>query len=153
MLAAAGGPDVHPHAVSDPAERVRWDAGMKRADEDLHTLDAFFRDILDGKLSTKKADERGFTFFGVQGPWYTVGYRTAVTIETALGRNELVRAFCDERLLPQTYNRAADKLRREGACWSAGLWPGWTGCAGSPEETPPARRRGFSSRGRATGWC
>ncbi len=119
MLAAAGGPDIHPHAVSEPSERARWDADMKRADEDLRALDAFFRSILDGRLSGEKADERGFTFFGVQGPWYTVGYRMAVTIETAFGRDELVRAFCDERLLPRTYNRAADKLRREGARWSA----------------------------------
>ncbi len=28
MLAAAGGPSVHPHAVSDPAERARWDKDM-----------------------------------------------------------------------------------------------------------------------------
>ncbi|MGE5278086.1 MAG: DUF5700 domain-containing putative Zn-dependent protease [Acidobacteriota bacterium] len=124
MLAAAGGPDVHPHAVSEPSERARWDADMKRADEDLRTLDAFFRDLLDGRLSGEKADERGFSFFGVQGPWYTVGYRMAVAIETAFGREELVRAFCDERLLLRTYNRAADELRRKGARWSSGLLAG-----------------------------
>jgi hypothetical protein len=32
-----------------------------------------------------------------------------------------VRAFCDERLLLQSYNRAADKLGRKDARWSAAL--------------------------------
>lgn len=45
----------------------------------------------------------------------------AITIERAFGRGELVRAFCDERLLLQSYNRAADKLGRKDARWSAAL--------------------------------
>ena len=150
MLAAAGGPDVHPHAVSEPSERARWDADMNRADADLRTLDAFFRDILAGRLSGEKADERGFTFFGVQGPWYTVGYRMAATIELAFGRDELVRAFCEERLLPQTYNRAADRLRRKGARWSAGLLAGLEACAGPSEGRLPPIPRGTRE---PQAWC
>lgn len=84
MLAAAGGPDIHPHAVSRAEDRARWDRDFARADEDLRTLDRFFRDILEGKLDEAGANERGFSFFGVQGPWYTVGHRMAVSIERAL---------------------------------------------------------------------
>jgi len=34
MLAAAGGPDVHPHATSSEADRARWDRDMARVRED-----------------------------------------------------------------------------------------------------------------------
>lgn len=119
MLAAAGGPDVSPHAASDPADRARWERDLARSNADLSALDAFFRDLLAGRLAEAKADERGFGFFGVQGPWYTVGYRMAVSIERALGRAALVEALCDVRTLPATYNRAADALRDRGARWSA----------------------------------
>jgi hypothetical protein len=124
MLAAAGGPDVHPHAVSPAEERARWDADLKHVDEDLRALDAFFREILDGKLTGDSMDERGFSFFGVQGPWYTVGYRMAVEIEKASGREEMMRAFCDVRRLPETYNRSAEKLHLKGARWSRALLDG-----------------------------
>ena len=125
MLAAAGSPDADPHAESPPEDRARWERDLRRADEDLVTLDRFFTDILQGRLTAEKADERGFSFFGEQGPWYTVGYRMAVTIERAFGRAELIRAFCDVRRLPGTYNRAADKLGIKGSRWSetvAGDW-------------------------------
>jgi hypothetical protein len=125
MLAAAGSPDADPQAASLPQDRARWQRDLRRADEDLVSLDRFFRDVLQGRLTAEKADERGFSFFGEQGPWYTVGYRMAVTIERAFGRAELIRAFCDVRLLPATYNRAADKLEIKGPRWSeavAGAW-------------------------------
>jgi hypothetical protein len=121
MMAAAGGPGEHPHAASPLDERARWDRNMERADDDLRTLDVFFRDVLAGRLAGEAADERGFSFFGVQGPWYTVGYRMAVAIEKAFGPEELIRVFCDPRLLPDAYNRAADKLRLAGARWSRDL--------------------------------
>jgi Putative zinc dependent peptidase (DUF5700) len=118
MLAAAGGPNAHPHAASPPEERARWDRDMRSFDRDLETLDGFFREVLSGKLAGEAADERGFTFFGVQGPWYTVGYRMSVAIEKAFGRDALVRDFCDPRTLPEAYNAAADRLGIEGARWS-----------------------------------
>ena len=49
MLAAAGGPDVHPHAVSKAADRERWDRDAARFPEDLRKLEAFFRDLLAGR--------------------------------------------------------------------------------------------------------
>src|SRR5437899_6336594 len=82
MLAAAGGPEVHPHATSPEAERARWDRDMTHFNGDLRELDRFFRDILDGRLAgDDEVRKAGMAFFGVQGPWYTVGYRMATVIE------------------------------------------------------------------------
>jgi hypothetical protein len=121
MLAAAGGPGAHPHQESPKEERHRWDRDIGNFDSDLSRLDRFFRDVVVGRLNEKDADEQGFSFFGVQGPWYTVGYRMAATIERAFGREALVRAFCDVRRLPAAYNRAAERLERRGARWSREL--------------------------------
>jgi hypothetical protein len=125
MLAAAGSPDADPHAASTPEDRARWEKDLRHADEDLVSLDRFFTDILEGRLTAEKADERGFSYFGVQGPWYTVGYQMAVTIERAFGRDELIRTFCDSRLVPAAYNRAADKLGIKGSRWSTAVTGGW----------------------------
>jgi hypothetical protein len=118
MLAAAGNVDTHPHQVSAPADRDRWDADMKNVDRDLENLDAFFREILEKRLTSEQADTRGAAFFGIQGPWYTVGYQMATTIERAFGRREMIQCFCDARRLPGAYNQAADKLHQGDARWS-----------------------------------
>lgn len=109
MLAAAGGPDVHPHAASDAAERARWDRDVANASKDLKEVEAFFLDVLDGRLDEKATREKAFSFFGVQGPWYTVGWKMCVTIEKALGRERLLAAFCDPRAFLSTYQEAAEK--------------------------------------------
>jgi hypothetical protein len=133
MLAAAGGPAAHPHAASPAADRARWDRDMARVGADLETLDRFFRDILERRITAEEADRRGFSYFGVQGPWYTVGYRMAATIERAFGRSELIRAFCETRGLPGTYSRAAGALRLPGPRWRV-----WSDA--EPEAEPgPAR--------------
>lgn len=126
MLAAAGSPDVHPHAASPARDRERWDRDMAGFDRDLRALEKFFLDVLDGKLgSREKIDEAGAAFFGEQGPWYTVGYRMAVVIEKHDGRAELIECMSDARRLLATYDRdAADINAREGgrlALWSPGL--------------------------------
>jgi hypothetical protein len=38
MLAAAGGPDVHPHAVSASDERARWDKDVANFNDDLKNV-------------------------------------------------------------------------------------------------------------------
>jgi len=123
MLAAAGGPDVHPHAVSSAADRARWDKDVANFNDDLKKVEAFFNDILAGKLTEDQVREKGFSFFGVQGPWYTVGWRMAVLIEKTYGRAKLIECMCDQRLLLSTYNRAATKHNRHThhplALWSA----------------------------------
>ena len=122
MLAAAGGPDVHPHAVSGAEERARWDKDVANFNNDLRKVDAFFNDILAAKLTDDQVQEKGFSFFGVQGPWYTVGWRMAVLIEKTYGRAKLIECMCDQRQLLSTYDRAATKYNRHTraplALWS-----------------------------------
>ncbi len=106
MLAAAGGPDVHPHAVSGPAERAAWDADVARFPELLAEQDAFFLRVLDGTAGDAAAiDAKMAGYFGAQGAWYTVGWRMAVAIERALGRPRLIAAFQDGAVLA-AYNTA-----------------------------------------------
>nr|WP_277956974.1 DUF5700 domain-containing putative Zn-dependent protease [Anaeromyxobacter sp. SG17] len=54
MRAAAGGPDVHPHA-----ERARWDADLARAPEDLGAVSAFLLDVAEGRLVGDAMAEAG----------------------------------------------------------------------------------------------
>lgn len=118
MLAAAGGPDIHPHAVSPAEDRERWDRDVARFPEDLRKVDAFFRDVLAGKLAGEEAQKAAMAFYGEQGPWYTVGWKMAATIEKALGRDRLIAAACDPRRLLPAYEEAARKLGGEMPMWS-----------------------------------
>ncbi len=118
MLAAAGGPDTHPHVDSKPEDRARWDRDLLNFEADFRQVEAFLHDVASGKLEGQAMLEKGVSFFGIQGPWYTVGWKMAVTIEKNLGRETVVAAFCNPRRLLATYNRAAgDELPK----WSEDL--------------------------------
>jgi hypothetical protein len=114
MLAAAGGPGTHPHAVSPPEERARWDRDVQNYATDMVQLERFFDDILDGRLRGNDLTSRGMAFFGVQGPWYTVGWQMASTVERVFGRQRVVDSQCDMRLLLQAWNEAAQTLEARG---------------------------------------
>src|SRR5690606_20869332 len=45
VLAAAGGPDVHPHAASSATERAVWERDFALVETDMRRLEAFFLDI------------------------------------------------------------------------------------------------------------
>ncbi len=108
MLAAAGGPDVDPHAASSAADRARWNHDMANFSADLLSLNGFFLDILNGKFANRDAiDEKAGSFFGQQGPWYTVGYKMAVMVEKRFGRPALIETMLDPRRLLVLYNQAA----------------------------------------------
>jgi putative zinc-dependent peptidase DUF5700 len=110
MLAAAGGPDVDPHAASTPEEHARWDRDMANFDHDLRAVNAFFLDIVNGKFANDDAlTEKGSSFFGAQGPWYTVGYKMAVMVEKRFGRDALIGTMLDPRRLLLLYNQAASE--------------------------------------------
>ena len=114
MLAAAGSPTVHPHADSSPEDRARWDRDMAHFSGDLRTVERFFLDVIDGRLEGEDAvNGKAFTFFGVQGPWYTVGWKMATVVEKAYGRPALIDCMLDPRRLLATYNSAV-KERRSG---------------------------------------
>jgi hypothetical protein len=116
MMAAAGGPDVDPHASGTAEERARWTRDLANFNRDLQAVNAFFLDILNGKFATEEAvNETGSSFFGTQGPWYTVGYRMAVMVEKRFGRASLIETMLDPRRLLLLYNKAAgDQNARAG---------------------------------------
>jgi hypothetical protein len=123
MLAAAGGPNTHPHDVSTPDERARWERDMLDFNRDLRELEAFFLEVIDGRLATdEEVRQRGFAFFAIQGPWYTVGYRMAVIVERRYGRDTLIACMADPRQLLERYNAAAAEWDSQGseplALWS-----------------------------------
>lgn len=129
MLAAAGGPDVHPHAVSPADRRTQWDKDMGRFAEDLQEVDAFLLDVATGRLPPAAAQEKAMaTFWGRQGAWYTVGYRMARLIETSFGRERLLACMEDLSKLLSTYNEAARRHNQKGAdilpLWSEALLAG-----------------------------
>ena len=128
MLAAAGGPDVHPHAVSNVEERTRWDKDVANFNDDLKKVEAFLLDVLDKKLTGDDIQKTGFSFFGTQAAWYTVGWQMSVLIEQTYGREKLIECICDQRKLLSTYNQAAEKHNRNSrqplALWSSKLISG-----------------------------
>ncbi len=125
MLAAAGGPDIHPHAVSGAEERARWDRDMANFNVDLKKVESFFDDTLAGKLSEEQIQSTASGFFGVQGPWYTVGWKMSVVIEKTYGRAKLIDCICDQRKLLATYNSAVVEYNRKNGeqltTWSPSL--------------------------------
>lgn len=122
MLAAAGGPNLHPHASSAPADRARWDRDVARAAEHAKQLADFFGQAVRGTLAGEARQRAAFAFYGEQGPWYTVGYVMASAIERAFGRARVVECFCDTRQLLATYEAAAQKLGdRSLPRWPPGL--------------------------------
>ncbi len=126
MLAAAGGPEIHPHAVSNPEDRARWDKDVANFNEDLKRLEKFFLDVLEKRLTgDDNIQKAGFSFFGTQGGWYTVGWKMSVLIEKTYGRDKLIECICDQRKLLSTYNDAAQKHNRNSreplALWSDSL--------------------------------
>jgi hypothetical protein len=107
MLAAAGGPGVHPHAHSAPEDRARWERDVAAFATHLQAVERFFLDVIDGRLATEEqAREQAFTFYGVQGPWYTVGWKMAAVVEQRYGRQTLIACMLDPRRLLATYNAA-----------------------------------------------
>ena len=107
VLAAAGSPDVSPMADYPERDRVLWDLETERFGANLDDLNQFFLDTIHGDLRNDAVAHEGSIFFGYRGPWYTVGYRMAVTIERELGRPALVATLGDPRDFVARYNEAA----------------------------------------------
>jgi hypothetical protein len=125
MLAAAGGPDTHPHAVSRSEDRARWDKDVSNFNDDLKKVEKFFLGLLENRLTDEEAQKTFMSFLGIQGPWYTVGWKMSVMIENAFGRQKLIESFCDHRQLLPLYNKAAEQHNRQApeplVLWSESL--------------------------------
>lgn len=140
MLAAAGGPGVHPHASSSAEDRVRWDRDLANFNEDLKKVEKFFLNVLENRMSEDEKTKAGFSFFGVQGPWYTVGWKMAAVIEQSHGRAKLIECICDQRRLLPVFNEAVRKHNRSSkeslASWSDAIIDAISRPAA---QRPPAR--------------
>ena len=130
VLAAAGSPDVHAHATSDSGERAVWERDYAHVGRDLPRLDAFFLAIADGSMPSEEEQNRlGMSFVNTdsvpQGPYYTVGYLMARTVEKQLGRATLIASTCDPAGFLADYNRAAALQEQRGSArlprWSQAL--------------------------------
>lgn len=113
VLAAAGGPDVHPHAGRAEEEYVVWERDVARVGADLLAMDRFFLDIAEGRLADEdEIRARGFEFISTaevpQGAFYTLGWKMAAVVEKSGGRDVVVASVCDPRLLLAAWNRAAE---------------------------------------------
>jgi Putative zinc dependent peptidase (DUF5700) len=122
MLAAAGGPNVDPVATGSQELKANWERGKRDFNQDLEQVNAFFVDVLNSKIKEDAIHEKAASFFGLQGPWYTVGYRMAVLVEKGYGRKGLIECMRDRRLLLERYNQVAEKSNHNGgpqlALWS-----------------------------------
>lgn len=119
VLAAAAGPRGEPQF--DPKLRGAWERQMASFDSDFRDVDRFLLETAEGKLSKEEAQKRGMQFFGTTGPWYTIGWKMAVVIETTFGRERLIDVICDQRKLLGTYNDAVKKSGAHLPLWSPKL--------------------------------
>jgi hypothetical protein len=107
MLAAAGSPDRNAHYESDSATRSRWNRDVANHEANLRLLESFFLDVIDGRITTPDSvNSLAGSFYGEQGPWYTVGWKMAAVIEKVFGRERLISVMCDPRALLRLYNEA-----------------------------------------------
>ena len=122
MLAAAGGPNVNPHWESDSTDRARWDHDYAHVEDGMKQLTGFFDSVLARRISEPDSVQaHAMSFFGVQGPWYTVGYLMARTVEVRDGREKLISVICSPPKLLLSYQEAAQEANRTGA--HLPLWP------------------------------
>ena len=116
MLAAAGGPDVHPHATSPPEEWSIWERDIGEFAADLLRIQGFFQEVLAGQGTIDEQRAKLFSFINTeevpQGGFYTVGWKMAALVEQVHGREAVVRAVCDPRLLLTDYNEVAASIPR-----------------------------------------
>ncbi|MBA4318626.1 MAG: hypothetical protein C0412_09510, partial [Flavobacterium sp.] len=125
MVAAAGGADVDPHLHSPEEDRKRWNKDVMNFNDDLKKVETFFLDVLNGKLTGAAVSNKAMEFFGIQGPWYTVGWKMSMVIEKIYGHNKLLECIVDQRKLLPTFNKAVieyNKKYNEKLCtWSDSL--------------------------------
>jgi hypothetical protein len=128
MLAAAGGPDIDPQATSSDADRVRWNHDVAEFDADLPKVQAMLQAIVAGALDADQAEAAARQFYGVQGPWYTLGWVMASSIERCFGRARLVDAMRSPWTVMGTWNEVRatcpTKTGSATATWDSSLVDG-----------------------------
>lgn len=139
VLAAAGGPDIHPHASSGSPAWAVWERDVANFNRDVGRIEAFFLDLIDGELP--EVDQRKELFALInsddvpQGPFYTVGWKMGAIVERVRGREVVVDAVCDPRVLLSAYNDVAASLSLPDG-ESLRLWsPEFLSAIGVPVQT------------------
>jgi hypothetical protein len=100
--------------VSPAPDRERWDKDMANFDTDLRKVEKFFLDVLEGRLKGEEEIRQvAFSFMGIQGPWYTVGWKMAVVIEKISGRPKLIACLCDPLAFLAAHDEAAVRWSSE----------------------------------------
>lgn len=123
MLAAAGGPEIHPHVKSPAKERAVWDASIKNFNGDLKLVETFLTKVVNNQFATPdEISKAAGEFYGVQGPWYTVGWKVAQTIERKYGRAEVVHCMMDPYRLFSKYNAAAADYNKTHPTAKLAVW-------------------------------
>ncbi len=122
VLAAAGGPDVHPRHFDGVAERELWNRSMAQFGRDLKAIEKLLLDVVHERLTLEQSQRIAMEFFGRQGPWYTVGWRMAATVEQRFGRALLLDCMLDPRLLLLCYNSAAIRAARDAGAEGLPIW-------------------------------
>ncbi len=116
MLAAAGGPNVHPHEGRPTEEWVIWERDIALFDRDLRRIERFFLDILAADLDAEAQRPRFFELISTQdvpqGPFYTVGWKMGALVEQRFGRQAVIDAICDMPRLLVAYNQIAEENPR-----------------------------------------
>lgn len=113
--AAAGGSRPDAEFFQTDEVQKAWSEGLTHYATNFAVVQQFYLDIIGRKLQGDAVPKRGFEFFGLVGPWYTVGWKMAVTIEEVYGREAVIAAFCDQRQLFRMYNAAAvEHAKRTG---------------------------------------
>ncbi len=139
VLAAAGSPDADPQRGSDPGLRRAWDIRQDSVATDMAALGDFFMAIHNGTLTGDAMNRAGFGFINregfPQGPFYTLGWFMASTVERELGRAAVVATVCRPATLMGEYNRAAAAINARHA--GAGRAASGPGAARAAEAPPP----------------
>lgn len=126
VLAAAGGPDGDTHPFAGPDERSAWSARLDSLAFDMVELEAFLLALLEEDLTGDDAGRRGMSFISrpgaPAGPFYSVGWHMAATVERVLGREAVVAANCEPALLLLAYDRAVMALFQDDPAASLPRW-------------------------------
>lgn len=114
VLAAAGSPDADPLPDGSFELRQAWAIRQDSVAADMAALGDFFLAIRDGRLEGDELARTGFSFINrpgfPQGPFYTLGWFMASTVEREMGRAAVIDVVCAPANLLQSYNRAAETI-------------------------------------------
>lgn len=114
MLAAAGAPTINPNIDSRQQRLAEWNASISDL-TGFRDIETYIRDVRDKRITDPDSITRkSFDFYGNQGPWYTVGWTMASSVERAFGRPHLIPLLCDPVALMRSYNEAAPRLGVHG---------------------------------------